>query len=271
MYRVSACLVALNLAAVAGVSEDSSCQQAVVAFRRADPKTAAYLANQCLAHGDNRPEMLKLLALSEYLLGQHDKFETHIRAVLAQNPRDVEAHYSLGRYFFEIGRYTDSLASLRTVMEIDPEHYKAHYYAGLLHGASGRPELARHEYLAAIKTIESKQIRYAWPFAEMGRQLVDAGDYGRGLEWLARAIQNDPANPKAQYEYGRALSKNSSGPEVEKALLEAIRLDSGYSDAYYLLARYYQRTGKPQMASELLTKFKKLKKDPVPSPYGLRR
>jgi hypothetical protein len=54
-------------------------------------------------------------------------------------------------------------------------------------------------------------------------------------------------------------------------LLVAIRLDAGYSEAYYLLARYYQKVGEEQLAKETFAKFDDLKKNPVPSPFGLRR
>jgi Tfp pilus assembly protein PilF len=53
--------------------------------------------------------------------------------------------------------------------------------------------------------------------------------------------------------------------------MEAIKLDPGYGDAYYLLARYYQRTGESQLAKDTFAKFEEIKKNPTPSPYGVRR
>src|SRR5690349_3975930 len=75
---------------------------AEVAMQRGDPQTAAELANRCLARGDRRPEVYKVLAVSEYALHDNDKFEAGIRAVIERNPRDVEAHYLLARYLFEV-------------------------------------------------------------------------------------------------------------------------------------------------------------------------
>ena len=124
---------------------------------------------------------------------------------------------------------------------------------------------------AAIDVIDRLKIRYAWPYADLGSLLVNEGDYDRGIGWLYRAVRNDPASPYARYNYAKALFRNGATFEVKQELIEAIRLDPGYGDAYYLLARYYQRTGESQLAKDTFAKFEEIKKNPTPSPYGVRR
>lgn len=245
--------------------------QALIAFQRGDLQRVCDLASQCLTRGDSRPEVYKLLALAEYLLEQYDKFETHIRAALKQNPGDAEAHYHLGRHLYERKRYTEALNTFHEVLQIQSDHYKAHYYTGLLYEGMDQGEKAKEEFLAAIKIIDGKKIRFAWPFADLGRRLVNEGQFERGIGWLYRATRNDPASPQAYYEYAKALFQKGATPEVKRALEEAIRLDPGYSEAYYLLARYYVKAGEKQLANETFAKFEQVKKNPVPSPYGLRR
>jgi tetratricopeptide (TPR) repeat protein len=244
---------------------------ALIAIRRGDPQTARELAGRCVALGDRRPEVYKVMALAEYLLGQDEQFEIHIRAVLKQNSLDAEAQYFLARYLFEIKCYDESLRTFQTVLKIEPEHYKAHYYAGLLYGSNADQDRARQEYLSAIKIIESKEVRYGLPYADMGKQLADAGELDRAIEWLSRGMRNDPACPRVYYEYAHALFQRGTDPGIERWLRQALRLDSGYAEAYYLLARYYKKLGENQMAEQILAKFKDLKDHPVPSPYGLRR
>jgi len=245
--------------------------RSVIAMRRGEPQTSRDLASRCLILGDSRPEVYKVLALAEYALGQNDEFETHIRAVLKTNPSDAEAQYFLARYLYEIQYYDQSLRAFQSVLEMQPEHYKSHYYAGLLYGGAGNESRARQEYLAAIRIIESKEARYAFPYADLGRQLAEAGDLDNAIQWLTRGIQNDPACPKPYYEYARALFQRGAEPEIEKSLREAVRLDPGYTEAYYLLARYYRKLGESQLAAQALTRFKDLKDHPLPSPYGLHR
>jgi tetratricopeptide (TPR) repeat protein len=191
--------------------------------------------------------------------------------VLEKNPRDAEAEYLLARYLYETKQYRQSLSAFQEVLEIQPEHYKAHYYTGLVYQMTSDMDRAQSEFLTAIHIIESKQIRYAWPFADLGRQLADAGDLNAAIDRLSQGIHNDPACPKAYYEYARALFKKGPLPEVEKTLIEAVRLDPGYTDAYYLLARYYRKAGEDERAKQVLARFRVLKAHPVPSPYGLPR
>jgi len=244
---------------------------AMIALRQGDPQAAKDLAGRCLAQRDIRPEVYKVLALSEYLLQETTHFEADIHAVLKRYPQDAEARYFLARYLFEIKRYSDALNSFQLVVNLQPDHYRAHYYIGLLHVAAGEADLARAEFETSVKIIENGKIAYAWPFAELGRALNDAGQREEAMEWLSRGIRNDPACPRNYYEYARAQFAQGATTEVKRALLAALRLDPGYSEAYYLLARYYRKSGDNQTSSKILAKFKDLKSHPIPSPYGLPR
>jgi predicted Zn-dependent protease len=245
--------------------------RAAIALRRGDPQNARELADRCLVRGDRRPEVYKVLALAEYSLGQNDGFETYIRVAIEKNRLDTEAQYLLARYLYEVKHYDESLHTFQTVLQIEPERYKARYYAGLLYGAKGDTDRARQEYLAAIKIVESKEVRYGLPYADLGRQLADAGELDRAVDWLSRGMRNDPACPRVYYEYARTLFQGGTEPGIEKALLQALRLDPGYTEAYYLLGRYYSKLGNRQFANQALARFKDLKDHPLPSPYGLPR
>ena len=242
-----------------------------IALGRGDPSSVAELVNRCIERGDNRPEIYKMLAITEYLLQRTDQFEAHIQYVLDKNPQDAEAQYLLSRYLYEMKLYGQALPAFQAVLDLQPEHYKAHYYEGLIKEANGDTNEAQAEFRAAIRIVESKSVHFAWPFADLGRQLADAGDLETAINWLSRGIHNDPTCPKVYYEYARALFQRGLTPQVEKALNEAVRLDPGYTDAYYLLARYYRKADNNVAADEALTRFRELKAHPVPSPYGLPR
>ncbi len=245
--------------------------RALIAFQQGQLDRVSDLSGQCLKRGDERAEVHKLYAISEYLLGRPENFEKHIRAAIKQNPRDADGQYHLGRYLFEQKRYTDALTCFETAIKLHPDHFKSHYYTGLLYEAENKLESARAAFTTAIKIIDRIGVRYAWPFADLGRQLVNEGDLERGLGWLYRAVRNDPSSPYAHYGYAKALFQQGASSEVKHELLEAIRLDPGYSEAYYLLARYYKKIGEEKLAQETFAKFDETKKNPVPSPFGLRR
>lgn len=245
--------------------------QALVAFQNGDLRQASELAETCLKRGDKRAEVHKLLAMSEYLQRRFEKFETHIRESVKLDPLDPDPHYHLGRYYFEDKRYREALDEFKKAFELQPSHFKSRYYAALVYESQNDLELAKQELQAAIKVIDQLKVRYAWPYSDLGRMQVAEEDYERGVGWLYRAIRNDPASPYARYHYAKALFRQGATFEVKQELMEAIKLDPGYSDAYYLLARYYQKIGEEQLAKETFAKFEEIKKNPPPSPYGVRR
>jgi tetratricopeptide (TPR) repeat protein len=247
--------------------------RALVEFQNGRLREASELAETCLKRGDGRAEAHKLLAMSEYLQRRFDKFETHIREAARLNPLDPDPHYHLGRYYFEDKRYEQALGAFKKTFDLQPDHFKARYYAGLVYEGQNDIEAAKREMQAAISVIDRMKIRYAWPYADLGRLLVneDENDYERGIGWLYRAIRNDPESPYARYHYAKALFRKGATFEVKQELMEAIKLDPGYGDAYYLLARYYQKTGEQQLAKDTFAKFEEIKKNPPPSPYGVRR
>ncbi len=244
--------------------------RALVALQNGRLQQASELAEGCLKRGDRSPEVHKLLAMSEYLLRRFDRFETHIREAAKLNPHDPDPHYHLGRYYFEDKRYEEALEAFKKAVQLHPDYFKARYYAALVHEGQNQVEQSRQELQAAVGVIDRLKIRYAWPYADLGRLLVD-DDYDRGIGWLYRAIRNDPSSPYARYHYAKALFRKGATFEVKQELMEAIRLDPGYGDAYYLLARYYQKTGEEQLAKETFAKFEEIKKNPQPSLYGVRR
>ena len=244
---------------------------ALVAFGRGEMEQVCELSEQALERGDKRAEIYRLLAVAEYLLQRLDKFEAHIRLALKFNPLDADAHYHLGRYYFEDKRYSESLAEFQVALKVQPRHYKAHYYAGLVYEGQNEGDRAKEAFQAAIRVIEHQQQRYAWPFTDLGKRLLTEGEYERAIDWLYRAVRNDPASPHARYHYAKGLFQKEPSLEVKQTLQAAIQLDPGYSEAYYLLARYYQKIGEAQLAKETFAKFEELKKNPLPSPYGLRR
>ncbi len=245
--------------------------RAALAFQNGQIPQAASFAQQCLERGDKRAEVYKLLAICEYLQQQYDKFELHINAAAKQNPLDAEPYYHLGRYYFENKRYEEALTRFTVVFKLQPDHYKAHYYAGLVYEGQNELAQAKQAYQTCISIIERLKVRYAWPYAELGKLLTNGDDYERGIGWLYRAVRNDPESPYAHYGYAKALFRKEASPEVKAELLTALKLDPGYGDALYLLARFYQKTGAVELAKETFTRFEEVKKNPVPSPFGVRR
>jgi tetratricopeptide (TPR) repeat protein len=205
------------------------------------------------------------------MLQRPDDFRTNMEKALALNQSDGSAYYHLGRFYYEKKQYKEALERLDKAAELDSENYKAYYFSGLCRQAGAEDEKAGTDFRKAIDVIERKKIRYGWPFADLGELMVQGGEFEKGLSWIYRATRNDPSLPYTHFVYARALLRNEESLEAEQALQQAIKLDPGYTEAYYLLARYYTKTGDQERAKRAFAKFEELRKNPVPSAYGLRR
>ncbi len=242
-----------------------------VAFRTGQFPLASKLAGECLLRGDQRAEVYKILALSRFMLNDYEGFKTNISALLERNPNDADAHYHLGRYNYEVKNYIEGINAFKKAVQLDPDYFKAYYFMALCLQAGGNLEESKKNFRKSIEIIERKKVSYGWPFADLGELLVSEGRFEDGLGWLYRGTRNDPSLPYTHFKYAGALLKKENSTEIERELQAATRLDPNYTEAYYLLGRYYNKINEREKARAALAKFEELKKNPQPSPFGVRR
>lgn len=250
---------------------DSVYLAAAAAFRRNQFEQAVQHATRVLELAPGRAAAFQLRAFSRFMLEDYDGFRQDLESLIAVNPAHADAHYHLGRFYYENQQFTEGLAALEKAVTLDPNHYRAHYFLGWCRQAQGDLESAEASYRRSVEVVEAQQIRYGWPFTDLGELLVGRGDYTDGLGWMYRGIRNNPELPYAHYKYASALMKETPTSEVEIHLLKAVELDPGYTEAYYLLGRYYQASGENEKAKSAFAKFQELRQNPVASPYGVRR
>jgi len=244
---------------------------AAVAFRLGNYSQAVDLSTEAYNLEDPSIEALRIRALSRFMIQDYDGFEKDMRTFADLDPRNPEPHYHLGRYYFEKQMFTDSRNELQQAIEKSPRHYRAYYYLGWCQRAGGELEKAKESYLKSVEIILQDGASFGWPFADLGELLITQDRFEEGLIWLFRAVRNDPDLPYAHFKYASALFKKETTSEVESELRKAIELDPGYTEAYYVLANYYRKSGNRELAMEALKKFQELRKNPVASPFGVRR
>jgi tetratricopeptide (TPR) repeat protein len=91
--------------------------------------------------------------------GRYGDAIAHLRAVLAQYPRDRVVHDDLGRIYFLQRRYDYALKEFDATISIDPEDLEANYNLMLTYTGLGKPDIAadfQKRYLR-FKADESAQ------------------------------------------------------------------------------------------------------------------
>jgi tetratricopeptide (TPR) repeat protein len=244
---------------------------AAVAFHRAQFEESEKLASEVIKASPDNSEAYRIRAFSRFMLENYDGYISDLKSLLEHDPTNADAYYHLGRWYYENQQFTEGLAELEKATQLDPTHYKALYFLGWCQQAQGNLEAAKESYRKSIQVIQERKVAYGWPFSDLGDLLITEGDYDSGLGWLYQGVRNDPNLPYSRYKYATALMKEAPTGEVEIELLAAVKLDPGYTEAFYLLGRYYQAVGEKDKSKQAFARFQELRQNPEASPFGVKR
>lgn len=167
------------------------------------------------------PQVEKILAFAYYRLGysayKREDYDTciqYLEKAARVNPEMIEAHYWLGRVFYETGKLGNSLYSWQRVLEIDSQYPKAGYFLDKVensikygkqayeHYESGYNfykqklyESAIYQYHQATKYNNSFSSAYYW----LGRINYEQGNYQEAISNWKEVLNLEPENKKAEY------------------------------------------------------------------------
>jgi tetratricopeptide (TPR) repeat protein len=148
---------------------------------------AAEVLRQALEVNPDLASAHFFLALALKTFGDYDEALGHLRTAAAQYPRDRVVRNQIGRVLFLKRQYPEAIAELQKVLAVDPEDLQAHYTMMLAWQGAGDAEQARtHQRLyQRFKADESAQAitgpyRKLHPYDNNERQAVH--EHGRPLE-----------------------------------------------------------------------------------------
>ncbi|HLG02213.1 MAG TPA: tetratricopeptide repeat protein, partial [Bacteroidia bacterium] len=126
--------------------------------------------------------------------------EDHYLNAIKINPMSEEAHYHLGMYYQQTGRYDKAVVSYDNILRINPEHFDALFNLGVVHN----------------RFLENPD---------------------KGIEYFNRAIIVDPKSPRGYY--GRGVCYEKKG-EKQKAIADykmALEKDADFTFAALALEK----------------------------------
>lgn len=157
---------------------------------------------------------------------------------LRRDALEPKGYYIKGWVHMEIGDTAMAISSLRTAVEMDPQHYDAYMQLGILH-ARRRDPLAV-EYLGTALEIRPNSTEALYARAlfhqEQGRDSLALADY-------ARMKELDPTDPRAWYNTGYVLLEHMGDAQEAKAeFTAAIERYNLYPEAFYNRGLAHERT-----------------------------
>lgn len=117
---------------------------------------------------DNSENAAINLGLAYLGKGDYPKALTELQAIVALNPRRLEARLSLGRVWFAMDKCEQAIAEYNKALEIYRDYGAAHYYLGQAQLKLNRIDAARASFKEAVKLIpESELGRAALGYLEL--------------------------------------------------------------------------------------------------------
>lgn len=209
---------------------DERCEQIISAYR-----------------GAEREEFIDLVEEGTLLIteGRTRRGLRLLENALAMDENNAELSFTVGEYYFHLGKSLDAAINLRQALDIHEGHFGARLLLGLLSGDEGELDSAKTHLQRALAMDDNS---FAAHYG-MGRLLTREGKLDQALVHLKRALSLNPT-PEMYYLVGRTYWEQGSTDKALKHLQKAVRLDPRFDVAQYSLGFIYWQANRTHEARE---------------------
>ncbi len=219
------------------------------------PQQALAEAERVLRDHPFKPPALKIKGNALYLLGKTGQAVDTFIQLLDRHPGDEDGAYMLGRIYYQDGQTDLAIGQFERALKLQPNSYKALDNLGLCYQAKGDERKAIQYFLSAIKLVEKDHPEYDWAYANLADLLFKTGDAQQAFNAAAKAADRNPMSARNFYIGAKALEQLGKAELSLNWVQRATALDPSYSDAWYLLARLYRKSGLEAKAEEARQRF----------------
>jgi predicted O-linked N-acetylglucosamine transferase (SPINDLY family) len=153
------------------------------------------------------------------------------RKAIQLDPRDCEAHCSLGNALKKCGRLADAEASYREALRLAPSHADAHYNLANTLRSLGRVAEAEAHYREVLRGKPD----FADAHNNLGNMLRSLGRLAEAEASYREALRIKPGYAEAHYNLGNALKDGGRSAEAQASYREALRIKPDFVDAHSTL------------------------------------
>jgi len=160
------------------------------------------------------------------------------KALLAKDPRNVDAHYLLAKAYLNDGSPELAVVEFKTINQIGRfggycQEDAFHKEAGEVFKSQNQIAEALKEYLLLIQS----QPNVADYYFEVGDLLERRGNSDKSFGYYKRATKIDPEHSGSHYKLGLLFYRAKKSPEAKFELTQALKYDSENYDAQYYLGK----------------------------------
>lgn len=166
-------------------------------------------------------DALYLLGTIQYQRGQHGSASLFLKKATQRNPRHAEARNNLGLVLEAQGKLDEAATHFRRAVELQPRYADAFFNLGNVLRLTHQPEEAIESYEKAI------QINPRWgdAHANLGLALRDLGRHEEARQCCVEATRLNPKSVSAQNSLGMILKEMSDYAGASDSFRRVIELD----------------------------------------------
>jgi tetratricopeptide (TPR) repeat protein len=208
----------------------------------------------------NHAATRKVIGLNQFMLNRADVAEAELKRAVSLAPQDAEAHYYLGRVLFMRDNPAGALAAFQKATELDTSSVRAYNHLGQAYEALVQYPAAREAYLKAIELEKKQHAKSEWPYFNLGALCLREGRAAEAEGYFREALERQPGWSEGKAKLGMALLALDKLPEALSYLEQAVQIDPQNADARYQYARLLVKLGKPEEAERHFQIFRQQKK-----------
>ena len=209
-------------------------------FKLMDIAGAAPYAARAVEARPNDANALQLLAAVDVKLARWQEAQTAFEKIVALKSDDVEAQLGLGHCQLELKNYQTAIATLQTVLRLDPTRLLAHFYLSRAYAGLGRTADAEHE--AALHQLMMEQMTFARtaendesesPIRNQAYQLLTEHHEEDALHLYRDRFKGTPAAPADAYVFvGKLYLMGGDEEDGLRCLRYALKIQPGVRGAH---------------------------------------
>ena len=181
---------------------------------------------------DRRQEFQELLREAEHAFTRFDveRAVEVLEEALLLDRGNYELAFFLGETWFNEGRGDAALTYFLRVLEAQPDHYEALVYGGVLLHEQDASDAAEELLRRAVQLYPEAFL----PAFSLGAVYAGTGNLTLAVPYLERAVELERL-PQALYLLGNCLFEMGKLTPALGHLREAVHLDPGFEEAWYVL------------------------------------
>lgn len=130
------------------------------------PKSAIELLLRAERYNSGDPRLAAILGTLYYQQGENEHAAHYLNAAVAQDPKQVEALFSLAFLLYDQQKYQQAADYFQRILAIVPRHPDTLYGLGLTFDRLGRPQEAKRSFQAYLDLVPNG------PWAEQARNFI---------------------------------------------------------------------------------------------------